>query len=80
MALKHTQVKLYLITDADACLLIENSIRGGFSTLLQRYASANNPYVEEYDESEEKPCITYLDANSLYLTAQSEPLPVGNPG
>jgi len=74
MALKQTQVKPYLITDTDAYLLIENSIRGGIATLSQRYASANNPYVEEYDESVEKPRITYLDANSLYPTAQSQPL------
>ena len=78
MALKHTQARLDLITDADAYLMIENSMRGGIATISQRYSSANNPYVDGYDESEEKRYITYLDANSLYATAQSEPLPVGN--
>jgi len=34
--------------------------------------------VEGYNDSEESGYITYLDANSLYATAQSEPLPVGN--
>ena len=34
--------------------------------------------MEGYDDSEESRYITYLDANSLYATAQSEPLPVGN--
>ena len=77
-ALKHTQARLDLITDADAYLMIENSMRGGIATISQRYASANNPYVDGYDESKEKRYITYLDANSLYATAQSEPLPVGN--
>ena len=43
-----------------------------------RDASANNKHVEGYNDSEESRYITYLDADSLYATAQSEPLPVGN--
>jgi len=43
MALKHTDVKLELITDPDMYLLIENNMRGGISTISQRYASANKP-------------------------------------
>ena len=34
--------------------------------------------MEGYNDSEESRYITYLDADSLYATAQSEPLPVGN--
>jgi len=34
--------------------------------------------VERHNDSEESRYITYLDANSLYATAQSEPLPAGN--
>jgi len=34
--------------------------------------------VEGHNVSEPNRYITYLDANSLYATAQSEPLPVGN--
>jgi len=41
---------------------------------LKRYASA----VEGHSDSEESRYITYIDANSLYATAQSEPLPVVN--
>lgn len=78
MALKHTGAKLDLITDPDAYLMIENSMRGGIATISQRYASANNPYVDDYVEDETRRYITYLDANSLYATAQSEPLPIGN--
>ena len=77
-ALKHTRVELDLLTDPDAYLMIENSMRGGIASISQRYASANNPLVEGYDDSESSRYITYLDANSLYATAQSEPLPVGN--
>ena len=78
MALKYTKAELDLITDPEAYLMIENSLRGGTASISQRYASANNPYVEGYDDSEPSRYITYLDANSLYATAQSQPLPVGN--
>jgi len=78
MALKHTKVELDLITDPDAFLMLENSMPGGIATISQRYASANNSLVEGHDTSVPNRYITYLDANSLYATAQSEPLPVGN--
>ena len=58
--------------------MLETNLRGGIATISKRYASANNKHVEGYDDSEESRYITYLDANSLYATAQSEPLPVGN--
>jgi len=78
MALKHMQVELDLITDKDAYLMIENSIRGGIATISKRYARANNPLVEGYDPSKPTTYIIYLDANNLYGKAQSEPLPVGD--
>ena len=58
--------------------MIENSLRGGIATISQRYVSANNPHLNDFDPNEATNYITYLDANSLYATAQSEPLPVGN--
>jgi len=75
MALKHTQVELYLITDKEAYLMIENSIRGGIATISKRYARANNPLVKGYDPSKPTTYIIYLDANNLYGNAQSEPYP-----
>jgi len=52
MALKYTGVKLYLITDLDAYLMLENSLRSGIATISQRYSLANNPLVPEtYDDS-----------------------------
>ena len=77
MALKHTGVQLELLTDPDAYLMLENSMRGGIATISQRHESANNPYLADFDESIERRYVTYLDANSLYATAQSEPLPLG---
>ena len=76
MALKHTQVELDLISDPEIYLTFENSIRGGISTIFNRYARANNPLVEGYDPTKPTIFITYLDANNLYGAAQSEPLPV----
>jgi len=78
MALKHTQVELDLITDKAIYLTFENSIRGGISTISNRYARANNPLVEGYDPTKPTTFITYLDANNLYGAAQSKPLSVGN--
>ena len=77
-ALHHTKARLDLITDPEMYLMIENSMRGGIATISHRYASANNPSVEDYDSTKKHGYITYLDANSLYATAQSEPLPVGD--
>jgi len=78
MALRHTGAKLDLVTDPDAYLMLENSLRGGIATVSQRFSSANNPLVDGYNSDETRRYITYLDANGLYAAAQSEPLPVGN--
>jgi len=78
MALKHTGVKLDLITDPEAYLMVEGNMRGGVATISQRHATANNPYVDGYNSDEPRRYITYLDANNLYGKAMSEPLPVGN--
>ena len=76
--LKYTGAELDLITDPDMYLMVENNMRGGIATISQRYARANNPLVEGYDPSKLNSWITYLDANNLYGTAMSEPLPKGN--
>ena len=78
MALKYTDAKLDLITDPDIYLTIEGGMRGGIATISKRHAVANNPDVEGYDPTQPNRYITYLDANSLYATAQSQPLPVGD--
>ena len=78
MALRYTDVKLDLITDPAAYLMVESGMRGGIASISQRHAKANNPYVEGYDTNEPSCYITYLDANNLYGAAQSEVLPVGS--
>ena len=76
MALKHTGIKLKLITDAEMYLMIESGMRGGIATISNRYAGANNVHVRGYDPAEPTQYITYLDANNLYGAAQSEMLSV----
>ena len=74
--LKMTGVKLKLLTDSDMHLFFEEGIRGGISTITNRYARANHKYVEGYDPGEESVYIQYLDPNNLYGGAMSQPLPV----
>ena len=61
--LKHTKVKLDLHTDIDMILMVEQGMRGGISMISNKYAKANNPYLEDYDITKPKSYITYLDAN-----------------
>ena len=58
-------------------LMFERGIRGGITQAVHRYASANNPYMEEYDKHKETNHLQYLDANNLYGWAMSQSLPTG---
>jgi len=57
-------------------LFVENSIRGGISTISHRYAKANNKYLPNYDPNSLYQFLIYVDANNLYGYALSEPLPI----
>jgi hypothetical protein len=74
-ALKMTGVNLELLTDPDMHLFIERGLRGGISMISQRYAKANNPHVEDYDESQPRNYLIYLNANNLYGWSMSQALP-----
>ncbi|XP_065639485.1 uncharacterized protein LOC136072256 [Hydra vulgaris] len=74
-ALKETKVKLELLNDYDMILMIKQGIRGCISMISDRLGTANNKYIETYNESKESTFIQYLDANNLYGWAMSKPLP-----
>ena len=74
--LKKTNVELELITDYDMLLMIENGIRGGICHAIQRYAKANNKYMNDYKKNKGYSYIQYLDTNNLYGMAMSEKLPI----
>ena len=58
--------------------MLERGIRGGITQSVNRWAKANNPYMgSEFDPNKKTNCLQYLDANSLYGWAMSQPLPTG---
>ena len=74
--LKIMGVELELFTDPNMLLMIERGIRGGISTISNRYGKANNISMEEeYDDSKPSKYITYLDANNLYGWAMCKKMP-----
>ena len=75
--LKHSDVRLELLSDYDMLLMFEQGTRGGISTITKTYAVANNKYMSSYDENEESKYLMYLDANNLYGWTMSLPLPIG---
>ena len=66
-ALKHSGVKLDLITDIEMYQFVERGIRGGVSMISHRHAEATDTHS-----------LIYLDANSLYAWAMRQPLPVSH--
>ena len=74
--LKKTNVELELLTDYDMLLMVEEGIRGEICHAVQRYAHANNKYMNDYDQKKKPYYIQYLDANNLYGKAMTEKFPV----
>ena len=76
--LKMTGVKIELLTDISMVLIIENTIRGGLTQVVRKYAVANNKYLPEYDKNRLSSYLQYLDANNLYGYAMIRKLPLNN--
>ena len=64
--LKKAKVKLELFKDIDEVLMFEKGIRGGISQAIQRYASANNKYMPNFNLKQTSTYLLYVDANNLY--------------
>ena len=76
--LKHTGIRLELLTDPDMLLMFERGIRGGITQAVRKYASANNKYMgDKFNPESESSFLQYLNANNLYGWAMSQPLPAG---
>ena len=74
--LKKTNIELELLTHYDMLLMVEEGIRGGICHAIQRYAKANNKYMNDYDWKKKSSYIQYLDSNNSYGKAMTEKLPV----
>ena len=75
--LRMTKVTLELLTDLDMHLMVEKGIRGGISTISNKYGIANNKYQTNYNPSMPSKYIIYKDANNLYGWSMSLSLPYG---
>ena len=76
--LKHTGIKLELLTNPDMLLIFERGVRGGITQAVRKYASANNKYMgDKFNPNEDITYLQYLDTNNLYGWTMSQPLPTG---
>ena len=65
--LKHTGIKLELLTNPDMLLMFEWGIRGGITQAVRKYTAANNKYMgDRFDLKSESSYLQYPDANNLY--------------
>ena len=78
-ALKFTKPRLELISDLEMYEFVERAKRRGISTVVHRYAKANNVYMgKDFDPNKPSTFLEYLDAKNLYGWAMSQSLPTGN--
>lgn len=76
--LKHTEVKLELISDPEIHSFLKSSVRGGITQCTVRLSKSNNKYIKEYDTEKDDNYLAYIDANNLYGWAMSQKLPISD--
>jgi hypothetical protein len=77
-ALKQKKDGVSLLLDKETYKLIQDSLRGGFSTSVHRQVGGNNPYMKNFDPSKPVTYCVYIDANNLYGWAMCQKLPSSN--
>ena len=53
--LKRTKVKLDLLSDIRMFSTVQKDISGGICHAINRYETANNKYINDYDKNKESP-------------------------
>ena len=70
------EFRLELLRHIDMLLMFEKGIPGGITQAIKRYAKANNKYMkDQYNHDEKGTYLQYLDANNLYGWAMIQKLP-----
>ncbi|XP_015781336.1 uncharacterized protein LOC107359368 [Tetranychus urticae] len=77
-AVKMLGIDLELFIEIDMYLMIENGIRGGFTTTVKRHAVAENSETSANISPEQETWLLYLDVNNLYGHAMMQMLPIGD--
>jgi hypothetical protein len=73
--LLNTGITLELLHDFEMVRMIQSGIRGGICLCSNRYAEANNMYIDDYDTSKQDSYIVYIDCNNLYGFSMCQYLP-----
>ena len=70
------EFRLELLTKIHMLLMVEKGIRGGITQAVKRYAMANNKFLKDlYNPDEKSIYLQYLDAFNLYGWAMVQNLP-----
>ena len=60
------EFRLELLTDIDMLLMVEKGIRGGITQAVKRYAKANDKYMKDlYNPNEKSMYLQYPDGSNL---------------
>jgi len=74
----NSKIELFHTDQYEMHLFCEEAMRGGYSCIVNRYAKANNKYMNEsYDKNAPSKYLMYFDANNLYGYPMTQALPTG---